>query len=152
MVTPRVHHRQGYRQQRGKHPFYFAPSSTEIVCAAHRLSRPETIGRHLRASNEMIHGDFGIMILIMRLWMKHYIRKYSSPSDPQVPQTWRGGPLRKGFSWRSNRRIGKIRKRKKRKDIMLKAGQSRGSIVCVNGIMHYKTWWFLIKRFPWTKW
>ena len=41
--------------------------------------------------------------------------------------------------------------RKERKDIMLKAGQSRGSIVCVNGIMHYKTWWFLIKRFPWTK-
>ena len=26
---------------------------------------------------------------------------------------------------------------KKRKD-MLKAGQSRGSIVCVNGVMHYK--------------
>ena len=28
-------------------------------------------------------------------------------------------------------------KRKERKD-MLKAGQSRGSIVCVNGVMHYK--------------
>ena len=27
--------------------------------------------------------------------------------------------------------------RKERKD-MLKAGQSRGSIVCVNGVMHYK--------------
>ena len=35
---------------------------------AHRQSRPEIIvGRHLRASNEMIHGDFGIMILILRL-------------------------------------------------------------------------------------
>ena len=29
------------------------------------------------------------------------------------------------------------KKRKERKD-MLKAGQSRGSIVCVNGVMHYK--------------
>ena len=27
--------------------------------------------------------------------------------------------------------------RKERKD-MLKAGQSRGSVVCVNGVMHYK--------------
>ena len=27
--------------------------------------------------------------------------------------------------------------RKERKD-MLRAGQSRGSIVCVNGVMHYK--------------
>ena len=45
----------------------------------------------------MIHGDFGIMILILRLWMECYVRKYSSPSDPQVPQTWRGGPVREGF-------------------------------------------------------
>ena len=52
---PRVHHRQGHRQQRGKHPFYSAPRSTEIICAAHWLSHPEIIGRHLRASNEMIH-------------------------------------------------------------------------------------------------
>ena len=29
------------------------------------------------------------------------------------------------------------RERKERKD-MLRAGQSRGSIVCVNGVMHYK--------------
>ena len=29
--------------------------------------------------------------------------------------------------------------RKERKD-MLRAGQSSGSIVCVNGVMHYKTW------------
>ena len=29
------------------------------------------------------------------------------------------------------------KERKERKD-MLKAGQSRGSIVCVNGVMHYK--------------
>ena len=58
---------QGYRQQRDKHPFYSAPRSSEIICAAHRLSRPEIIGRHLRASNEMIHDDFGIMILILRL-------------------------------------------------------------------------------------
>ena len=29
--------------------------------------------------------------------------------------------------------------RKERKD-MLRAGQSRGSIVCVNGVMHYKAW------------
>ena len=29
--------------------------------------------------------------------------------------------------------------RKERKD-MLRAGQSRGSIVCINGVMHYKTW------------
>ena len=29
------------------------------------------------------------------------------------------------------------KERKERKD-MLRAGQSRGSIVCVNGIMHYK--------------
>ena len=29
--------------------------------------------------------------------------------------------------------------RKERKD-MLRAGQSRGSIVCVNGVIHYKTW------------
>ena len=29
--------------------------------------------------------------------------------------------------------------RKERKD-MLRAGQSRGSKVCVNGVMHYKTW------------
>ena len=31
------------------------------------LSRPETIGRHLRASNKTIHSEFGIMILILRL-------------------------------------------------------------------------------------
>ena len=67
VATPRVHHRQGHRQQRGKHPFYSAPRSTEIICAAHRLSRPAIIGRHLRASNEMIHGHFGIMILMLRL-------------------------------------------------------------------------------------
>ena len=30
--------------------------------------------------------------------------------------------------------------RKKGKKDMLKAGQSRGSIVCVTGVMHYKTW------------
>ena len=35
-----------------------APRSTKIICAAHRLSRTEIIG---------IHGDFGIMILILRL-------------------------------------------------------------------------------------
>ena len=29
------------------------------------------------------------------------------------------------------------KERKERKD-MLKGGQSRGSIVCVNGVMHYK--------------
>ena len=29
------------------------------------------------------------------------------------------------------------KERKERKD-MFKAGQSRGSIVCVNGVMHYK--------------
>ena len=31
-------------------------------------------------------------------------------------------------------------KRKERKDILkiLKTGQSRGSILCVNGVMHYK--------------
>ena len=29
------------------------------------------------------------------------------------------------------------KERKERKD-MLKAGQSRGSVVCVNGVMHYK--------------
>ena len=29
------------------------------------------------------------------------------------------------------------KERKERKD-MLKTGQSRGSIVCVNGVMHYK--------------
>ena len=29
------------------------------------------------------------------------------------------------------------KERKERKD-MLRAGQSRGSIVCVNGVMHYK--------------
>ena len=29
--------------------------------------------------------------------------------------------------------------RTERKD-MLRAGQSRGSIVCINGVMHYKTW------------
>ena len=88
VATPRVHHRQRYRQQRGKHPFYSAPRSTEIISVAHRLSRPNIIGRHSRASNEMIHGDFGIMILILRLRMEHYVRKYSSPSDPQVPQGW----------------------------------------------------------------
>ena len=30
------------------------------------------------------------------------------------------------------------RRREKRKD-MLRAGQSRGSIVCASGVMHYKT-------------
>ena len=35
-----------------------------------------------------------------------------------------------------------------RKD-MLKAEQSRGSMVCVNGLI-YKAMWFLIKRFPWS--
>ena len=30
--------------------------------------------------------------------------------------------------------------RKERKD-MLRAGQSRGSIVCVNGVMHYNASW-----------
>ena len=42
------------------------------------------------------------------------------------------------------------RERKERKD-MLKAGQSRGSIVSVIGVIHYKAMWFLIKRFPWSK-
>ena len=32
---------------------------------------------------------------------------------------------------------GEGKERKERKD-MLKAGQSRGSIVCVNGVMHYQ--------------
>ena len=32
---------------------------------------------------------------------------------------------------------GEEEERKERKD-MLKAGQSRGSVVCVNGVMHYK--------------
>ena len=31
------------------------------------------------------------------------------------------------------------KERKERKDF-LKAGQSRGSVVCVNGVMHYKAW------------
>ena len=34
-------------------------------------------------------------------------------------------------------RGGGEKERKERKD-MLKAGQSRGSIACVNGVMHYK--------------
>ena len=34
-------------------------------------------------------------------------------------------------------RGGREKERKERKD-MLKAGQSRGSILCVNGVMHYK--------------
>ena len=57
----------------------------------------------------MIHGDFGIMSLILRLWMEHYVGKYSSPSDPRVPRTWKGGgkTSEKAFSWRPNRRIGK---------------------------------------------
>ena len=33
---------------------------------------------------------------------------------------------------------GRERRREKRKKDMLTAGQSRGSIVCVNGVMHYK--------------
>ena len=32
-------------------PFYSAPHSTQIICAAHRRSRPDIIGRHLKASN-----------------------------------------------------------------------------------------------------
>ena len=44
---------------------------------------------------------------------------------------------------------GQRRRRKERKD-MLKAGQSRGSIVCVKWC-NYKAMWFLIKRFPWSK-
>ena len=34
--------------------------------------------------------------------------------------------------------LGGEKERKERKD-MLRAGQSRGSIVCVNGVIHYKT-------------
>ena len=37
VATLRVHHRRGYRQRRGKHPFYSAPRSTEIISVAHRL-------------------------------------------------------------------------------------------------------------------
>ena len=51
---------------------------------------------------------------------------------------------REKFGLKSQIRIGGGRggggggeERKGRKD-MLKAGQSRGSIVCVNGVMHYK--------------
>ena len=42
-----------------------------------------------------------------------------------------GGDGGGGGGWRGE-------ERKERKD-MLKAGQSRGSIVCVNSVMHYKT-------------
>ena len=92
VVTPWVHHRKGYRQQRGKHPFYSAPRSTEIICAAHRLSRPEIIGRHLRASNEMIHGDFGIMILILRLSIEHYVKNFLLPPIQKFPRHEGVGP------------------------------------------------------------
>ena len=34
-------------------------------------------------------------------------------------------------------RVGGEKERKERKD-MLRAGQSRGSILCVNGVMHYE--------------
>ena len=39
--------------------------------------------------------------------------------------------------WRGRGEGGGEKEIKERKD-MLKAGQSRGSIVCVNGVMHYK--------------
>ena len=48
--------------------------------------------------------------------------------------------IREKFGVKSQMRGGG--ERKERKD-MLKAGQSRGSIVC-----NYKAMWFLIKRFP----
>ena len=48
---------------------------------------------------------------------------------------------RKTFGVKSQMRVGGggggEKERKERKD-MLKAGQSRGSVVCVNGVMHYK--------------
>ena len=34
---------------------------------------------------------------------------------------------------------GRGEKERKERNDMLKAGQSRGSIVCVNGVMHYKS-------------
>ena len=33
---------------------------------------------------------------------------------------------------------GRLEKERKERKAMLKAGQSRGSVVCVNGVMHYK--------------
>ena len=40
----------------------------------------------LRASNEMIQGDFGIMILILRLWMEHYVKNFPLPPIQKIPR------------------------------------------------------------------
>ena len=34
----------------------------------------------------MIHGDFGIMILILRLWMEHYVRNAPLPPIHKFPR------------------------------------------------------------------
>ena len=33
----------------------------------------------------MIHGDFGIMILILRLWMEHYVKNIPLPPIQKSP-------------------------------------------------------------------
>ena len=45
---------------------------------------------------------------------------------------------REKFGVKSQISIGGGEKERKERKDMLKAGQSRGSIVCVNGVMHYK--------------
>ena len=43
----------------------------------------------------MIHGDFGIKILILRLWMEHYVKNVPLPPIQKVPRHEGVGPSEK---------------------------------------------------------
>ena len=45
----------------------------------------------------MIHGDFGIMILILRLWMEHFVKNFPLPSIQKFPRHEGVGPSEKAF-------------------------------------------------------
>ena len=43
----------------------------------------------------MIHDDFGIMILILRLWMEHYVKIFPLPPIQKFPRHEREDPSEK---------------------------------------------------------
>ena len=62
--------------------------------------------------------------------MEHYVKNFPLPPIQKFPR-------HAGFSVKSQISIGGGGEEKERMDV-LRAGQSRGSIVCVNGVMHSK--------------
>ena len=43
----------------------------------------------------MIHGDFGILILILRLWMENYVKNFPLPPIQKFPRHERVDPSEK---------------------------------------------------------